>query len=143
MKAILRMLTVSRHLAYLEVLMLTDHCKHGNALKKHHLKPIDRPAKLARAVKLAFLSVVSTRMTPAEPARNTRARQAPRTESVAGGMDQRVISQIFSFAGPPLLRRVYVRTTKYYWKPYYGFYYGFYYDYDERGGSDEEEEDGA
>ncbi|KAG6975671.1 hypothetical protein JG688_00002143 [Phytophthora aleatoria] len=133
MKAILRMLTVS-HLAYLEVLMLTDHCKHGNALKKHHLKPIDRPAKLARAVKLAFLT---------EPARNTRARQAPRTESVAGGMDQRVISQIFSFAGPPLLRRVYVRTTKYYWKPYYGFYYGFYYDYDERGGSDEEEEDGA
>ncbi|KAG3164176.1 hypothetical protein PC129_g9283 [Phytophthora cactorum] len=66
MKAILRMLTVNRHLAYLDVLMRTDHCKHGNALKKHHLKPIDRPAKLARPVKLAFLSFVSTRMTPAE-----------------------------------------------------------------------------
>ncbi|KAE9325266.1 hypothetical protein PF008_g16911 [Phytophthora fragariae] len=39
MKAITRMLTVNRHLAYLDVLMLTDHHKYGNALVKQRRKP--------------------------------------------------------------------------------------------------------
>ncbi|KAG3176429.1 hypothetical protein PC128_g17297 [Phytophthora cactorum] len=76
---------------------------------------------------------------PAESASNKRARQTPRTDSVAGGLDQRVVSQIFSFAGPPLLRRVYLRTTKYYWEPYDDFYD----DYDEEDDDDGEDEDGA
>ncbi|EEY60211.1 uncharacterized protein PITG_12538 [Phytophthora infestans T30-4] len=139
MKAMARMLTVNRHLAYLDVLMLTGHRKHGNLLKKHHLKPIDRPAKLDRGVKLAFLSAISARMMPAEAATSKRARQTPGIESVAGGLDQRVISQTFSFAGPPLLRRVYLRITKYYCEPYDDFYG----DYDEEDDGDGEEKDGA
>ncbi|KAG6959482.1 hypothetical protein JG688_00010047 [Phytophthora aleatoria] len=77
MKAIARMLTVNHHLAYLDVLMLTDHRKYGNPLKKYHLKPIDRPAKLA---------AISARRMPAESASNKRARQTPRTDSVVGGL---------------------------------------------------------
>jgi len=116
-KALVRMLMVNRHLEYLDVLMLSGHHKYGSALKKQHRKPIDRPARLSREVKLAFLSVASARLAPAVPARNKRPRQAVRSESVVGnGLDQRVASQIFSFAGPPLLRRVYFRTTKHYWE---------------------------
>ncbi|OWZ08738.1 hypothetical protein PHMEG_00018669, partial [Phytophthora megakarya] len=134
MQALRRMLTVNRHLAYLDVMLLTDHRKYATPLKKHHLKSIDRPAKLPRDVKLAFLSVVSARMTAAENVRAKRMRRTSQSEVVVGGLDQRVLSQIFSFAGPPLLRRVYLRTTKHYWEPYFDPYG----DFDE---SDEDEED--
>lgn len=113
-----RMLTVNRHLAYLNVLFLAGYRKHGSALKKQHLKPIDLPAKLPRDIKLAFLSVVSARVAPTEADRNKRVRRASINDTVAGGLDQRVVSRIFSFAGPALLRRVYLQTTQHYWEPY-------------------------
>ncbi|KAE9006980.1 hypothetical protein PF011_g11329 [Phytophthora fragariae] len=118
MKAVTRMLTVNRHLVYLNVLLLADHRKHGNVLKKQHLKPINLPAKLPRDVKLAFLSVLSARTTRTEAAKSKRARQTSRSESASAGLDQRVVSRIFVFAGPALLRRVYVQTTNHYWEPY-------------------------
>jgi hypothetical protein len=46
-----------------------------------------------------------------------------------------VVSQIFSFAGPPPLRRVYFRTTKRYVEPYWNDDF-----YDEEGDFDEEED---
>ncbi|KAG2788379.1 hypothetical protein PC129_g9907 [Phytophthora cactorum] len=128
MEALGRMLTVNRHLAYLDVLIRSDLRKYGNPLKKHHLKPIARPAKSHQAI------VIPARLSPAEPDRNKRDR---RTESVVGGLDQRVVSQIFSFADPALLRRVFLRTTKYYVESYCDFSD----DYDEE--DDDDEEDGA
>ncbi|GMF24795.1 unnamed protein product [Phytophthora lilii] len=115
MKAIGNMVSVNRHLAYLDVLVLTDHHNYGRSLKKQHLKPLALPAKLPLNLKLAFLSVVSSQAGPAEAQRNKRPR---RSEGSANGLDQRVVSRIFAFAGPPLLRRVYFRTTKFYWEPY-------------------------
>ncbi|KAG3254505.1 hypothetical protein PI124_g1002 [Phytophthora idaei] len=121
MEALGRMLAVNRHLACL-VLILSDLRKYGNPLKKHHLKSIARPAKTI---------VIPTRLAHAEPDRNKRDR---RTESVVGGLDERVVSQIFSFADPALLRRVFLRTTKYYVEPYYDFSD----DYHEEDDDDEE-----
>ncbi|KAK1935570.1 hypothetical protein P3T76_010265 [Phytophthora citrophthora] len=122
MKALIGMLMVNRHLAYLDVLMLTDDYKHGNGLKKLHRKAIDVPAKLPRKEKLAFLSVISARTAPAS---NKRVRRASQASPMVGGLDERVVSKIFSFAEPPHLRRVYLRTTKHYWEPYYDFYGDF------------------
>ncbi|POM60048.1 hypothetical protein PHPALM_31139 [Phytophthora palmivora] len=85
-----------------------------------HLKPIDLPAKLPRNVKLAFLSVISTRTIPA---RAKRARRTPQAEAAVGGI---------------VLRQVYFRTTKHYWEPYDDFYDDYYEESDE-----EEQEDDA
>ncbi|KAL3670810.1 hypothetical protein V7S43_003996 [Phytophthora oleae] len=136
-KALLGMLTANRHLAYLDVLMLTEDHKYGNGFKKQHRKPIDISAKLPRNVKLAFLSVISARTAPAS---NKRARRASQATPMVGGLDERVVSKIFSFTGPPQLRRVYFRTTKHYWEPYFDLYGDL--DEDDEFDDDEEAGDG-
>jgi hypothetical protein len=86
---------VNRQLAYLDVLVLTDFHKYGTALKKQHLQPLDRPARLSRKVKLAFLSVVSARTASAAAPRSKRSRPGAPSDSGAHSLDQRVVSQIF------------------------------------------------
>ncbi|KAG7392728.1 hypothetical protein PHYBOEH_006299 [Phytophthora boehmeriae] len=114
MQAILHMLTVNRHLAYVDVLVLSTHRKYRNAFKKQNVKPINRPAKLCREVKLAFLSVVS----PSHQGRtdqDKRARETLPRRNLLGDLNQRLVSHIFEFAAPQLLRQVYFRTTEHYW----------------------------
>ncbi|KAG7381437.1 hypothetical protein PHYPSEUDO_006015 [Phytophthora pseudosyringae] len=111
LRALLEMLEVNQSLEYLDVVVPFGHFIYLEDFRQHHLEPINRSLKLSMETKIAFLSVLSTRSKPIEAAnkpkrRSTRSAHARRPLSE---LNQHVVSTIFAFAAPRVLREVYLR----------------------------------
>lgn len=107
-KAIVNMLAANKDLERLDLLHLpTQYRRYLSEFKTHHLEPINGSTPLAKEIKAAFLSVVSssTFLKKASKKKNTvaKGRRHPICQ-----LNQDTVSRIFSFAHAPVLRQVYV-----------------------------------
>ncbi|KAG3232476.1 hypothetical protein PI124_g22442 [Phytophthora idaei] len=111
LRALLDMLAGNQYLEYLDVVVPFGYFVYLEDFRRHHLEPLKRSQKLSMDTKIAFLSVISTRSKPAEPSkiqkrRSTRSAHARRPLSE---LNQNVLSTIFAFAAPRVVREVYLR----------------------------------
>ncbi|OWY97980.1 hypothetical protein PHMEG_00031368 [Phytophthora megakarya] len=104
--ALLQMLTTNETLAFLEI---GGYLKMSNfdEFRQHHLEPIKRTRNISKESKLAFLSVLSSHQTDGQAKK--RAYRSARIDGVMWNLDQYVLSKIFAFAGPPILRQVFCK----------------------------------
>ncbi|KAG7390466.1 hypothetical protein PHYBOEH_007036 [Phytophthora boehmeriae] len=109
LNALLVMLEKNKKLEYLDVIAPVKFQGYLDQFKKHHLEPIERALKLPKENKIAFLGVLSARKTALEADKKKRF-EASSSDSPLGELDQDVFSNIFSFAGPPMLREVSLRV---------------------------------
>ncbi|KAF1787898.1 hypothetical protein GQ600_3134 [Phytophthora cactorum] len=111
LRALLDMLAGNQYLEYLDVVVPFGYFIYLEDFRRHHLEPLKRSQKLSMDTKIAFLSVISMRSKPAEPSkiqkrRSTRSAHARRPLSE---LNQNVLSTIFAFAAPRVVREVYLR----------------------------------
>ncbi|OWZ21817.1 hypothetical protein PHMEG_0003567 [Phytophthora megakarya] len=110
LRALLDMLEKNITLEYLDVIVPFGHFIYLDDFREHHLKPIDRSLKLPMETKLAFLSIFPSREKLVAAMKNKRrATRATTAVRALCQLDQNVISTIFSFAAPRVLREVYLR----------------------------------
>ncbi|EGZ08129.1 hypothetical protein PHYSODRAFT_306185 [Phytophthora sojae] len=105
-EALLRMLQVNRSLEFLDVHWPPPYHGYIGNLREHHLEPISRPSQ-ARDSKLALLSVILAPYQAPELSTDMAKVAAPRCE--LSHLDEYILSRIFEFAAPPVLRQVYAR----------------------------------
>ncbi|KAK1941292.1 hypothetical protein P3T76_007158 [Phytophthora citrophthora] len=111
LRALLNMLGVNKTLEYLDVIVPFGHYIYLADFRRHHLEPINRSLPLPIETKLAFLSVLLARATPAPDAKRPKRRM---TRSVyatrpLSDLNQNVLATIFAFASGCALREVYLR----------------------------------
>lgn len=97
-QSLLRMLEANRALEYLDVGVHSSFMGYLDEFRQHHLTPTNRLLKLPIESKLAFLSV--------QPFSATKA-----SGQLLCALDHHVVSRIFSFAAPSVLRQVYFRNA--------------------------------
>ncbi|KAG7383029.1 hypothetical protein PHYPSEUDO_004077 [Phytophthora pseudosyringae] len=104
----LQMLEINEGLEYIDVIAPSEYQHYITKFRKHHLEPIYRSHGLSVRAKLAFLSVSGTSNAA------TKKRQYGKTTVLAllSGLDQFVVTKIFAFAAPPILRQVYFREGR-------------------------------
>ncbi|KAE9089117.1 hypothetical protein PF005_g19761 [Phytophthora fragariae] len=110
LRALLEMLEVNQTLEFLDVVVPFGHFIYLDDFRQHHLKPINRAAKLPTETKTAFLSVFSAREELAEANKKHKRRVTRAAQDIRPlcRLDQHVLSNIFSFAAPRVLRQVYL-----------------------------------
>ncbi|KAL3670235.1 hypothetical protein V7S43_004548 [Phytophthora oleae] len=111
LRALLDMLGVNKTLEYLDVIVPFGHYIYLADFRRHHLEPVDRSLPLPIETKLAFLSVLSARSMPAPDVKKPKrrmTRSAHATQPLSD-LNQNVLSTIFAFAAPCVLREVYLR----------------------------------
>ncbi|KAF4028385.1 hypothetical protein GN244_ATG19942 [Phytophthora infestans] len=111
LRALLDMLAVNKSLEYLDVVVPFGHFIYLDDFRRHHLEPLSRSLALSMDTKIAFLSVVSTCSRPVAPSKpqKRRATRSTRARRPLSELNQNVISTIFAFAAPRVLREVYLR----------------------------------
>ncbi|KAJ8574753.1 hypothetical protein ON010_g4460 [Phytophthora cinnamomi] len=111
LRALLAMLEVNKTLEYLDVIVPFGHFIYLDDFRKYHLKPINKANKLPMETKIAFLSVFSSREKLAEASKRHKKRVTRATPDIRPlcRLDQHVLSKIFEFAAPRVLRQVYLR----------------------------------
>ncbi|KAE9005953.1 hypothetical protein PR001_g16247 [Phytophthora rubi] len=105
--ALLHILDVNQRMEYLDIVVADNSPKYAAEFQKHHLKPIDRALNFPLDSKLAFLSVLSSTKIGAAAGQKKRKRRAAQGFSLHGQLDQQLLSDIFAFAAPRVLREVY------------------------------------
>jgi PIN domain nuclease of toxin-antitoxin system len=113
LRSLLEMLEANQSLEYLDIVVPFGHFIYLDDFREHHRKPINRSLKLDSDIKVAFLSVFPAREKLAETSmkRTRRFTRSSRAVCPLPQLDQHVLSKIFAFAAPPVLRRVYLRDS--------------------------------
>ncbi|EGZ08241.1 hypothetical protein PHYSODRAFT_306247 [Phytophthora sojae] len=100
-----QMLEINKSLEYFDAVAPMGYLGDVSGLRKHHLKPMMRLLKLPIDAKVALLSVIFPQY--AKESSRKRKHEENISLSSLGRLDENVLSKIFLFAAPPLLRRVY------------------------------------
>ncbi|ETM48137.1 hypothetical protein L914_07283 [Phytophthora nicotianae] len=112
LRALLDMLAVNKYLEYLDVVVPFGHFIYLEDFRRHHMEPINRSHTLSMDTKIAFLSAITRRSKLPEQKIQKRisTRSAHATRPLSE-LNQNVISAIFAFAAPRVLRQVYIRDS--------------------------------
>ncbi|KAE9019518.1 hypothetical protein PR003_g13433 [Phytophthora rubi] len=106
-ETLLHVLECNETLEFLDVVAPPDFHVLAAAFRDFHLKPLPKPLQpLSIECKLAFLSV----MTPTNPTQK-RTCKSLRSGQPLCQLNEHVLSKIFAFAAPPVMRKVYFRKA--------------------------------
>ncbi|KAG6977230.1 hypothetical protein JG688_00000560 [Phytophthora aleatoria] len=110
LNALLQMLEVNRSLEYVDVIVPTMFASYASKFARLNLQPIDRPFQLPIEVKIAFLSVVGLGKT-VEVGRKRNHKISPSLSPICK-LDRLMLSNIFAFAVPPILRQMFFHSEQ-------------------------------